>query len=133
MAWSISTIVMVSANALEDYLKVPHFVDFEDENIGLVTASLLIIFGLKACELCGNWKVERHCVQRIELCVVGTCLYGIAMGVLPPVVGDFWRYMVAFLVAVLVFNGSIWLDGQVTEQMADTVDEKVKKEVEQTA
>lgn len=128
MAWSISTIAMVQANAMEDYLNVPHFVDFEDENIGLVTASLLIIFGLKACELCGNWKVERHCVQRIELCVVGTCLYGIAMGVLPPVVGDFWRYMVALLVAVLVFNGSMWLDGKEAEHLTGLVDEKGEKE-----
>lgn len=109
-AYNTGLCLVTLARILETYGDFPHIIEYDDAIVTLAGAIVPMAFGLKCCELCGDWKIEQHLVQRIELCTAGVFLYAVAMGLVGGDLGDFWRYNVAFLVAVLVFGGAQWLD-----------------------
>lgn len=116
-------------NFLEKYYEsIPHIVDYDDEVWTLVPASMMMLLGLKLCELCGNWRLERSITRSMEVTVFGISLYGSACGLGIPNIGVLWQYVVGLQTALLVFNAGSWLDSGHRDAQTSARFEKEEKE-----
>lgn len=123
------------------FKSLPHLVDLDHGVISLAAGNILLVLGLKCCELCGNWRLVRQSVRGLEISTAGICVYGVSMGLLVPLHGKAWvellsRLAVGFQIASLVINAGTWLDagdGEVTarasEDLKGVVEEKREEEV----
>lgn len=108
-------------------------VDYENDIPSLVAGAVLFIFGLKACELCGGWKLEQRLVRKAEIATAAISAYAVAAWYLDPHNSKMWQYAAGAEITVVVFTTGTTLKLRNVESLDSTSREVqvVEKETEE--